>query len=234
MGALLCLERSIIFGCWACPGYPFLASSRCQHAMGQALPGKRRYGCAEKHQKKKLLSQNGSGAPPSKKPEAPRLSKWEAILQKQPRNKKAELICQKCMIIIVTWATKSCCRSCSGSWGWWLEPAGLPPTGPVQPWSHLQKAHGAGSGAATVKTNEPATPVAPSTPPAGTEPPGAGELFKVLNSEGSPEGCSGWVDSEVVGLSVHAWSLTVVVESVVIATIVVIVVLLPLSITFSW
>ena len=50
----------------------------------------------------------------------------------------------------------------------------------------------------------------------------------MLNSEGS-EGCSGWVDSEVVGLSrrVHAWSLVIVVESM-IAAIVVIVVLLPL------
>ena len=56
----------------------------------------------------------------------------------------------------------------------------------------------------------------------------------MLNSEGSPEGCSGWVDSEVVGLSlcrVHAWSLVVAVGSVIVATIVVIVVLLlPLAI----
>ena len=56
----------------------------------------------------------------------------------------------------------------------------------------------------------------------------------MLNSEGSPEGCSGWVDSEVVGLSlcrVHAWSLVAAVGSVIVATIVVIVVLLlPLAI----
>ena len=51
----------------------------------------------------------------------------------------------------------------------------------------------------------------------------------MLNSEAS-DGCSGWVDSEVVGLSVHAWSLVAVVKSVVIATIVVVVVLLPLAI----
>ena len=49
----------------------------------------------------------------------------------------------------------------------------------------------------------------------------------MLNSERS-EGCSGWVDSEVVGLSVHAWSLVAVVKSVMITTIVVVVVLLPL------
>ena len=49
----------------------------------------------------------------------------------------------------------------------------------------------------------------------------------LLNSEGSSEGCSKWVDSEVVGLSVHAWSLTMAVMSVLmIATIVVVVVLL--------
>ena len=50
----------------------------------------------------------------------------------------------------------------------------------------------------------------------------------MLNSEGS-DGCSGWVDSEVVGLScrVHAWSLVSMVRSM-IATIVVVVVLLPL------
>ena len=47
------------------------------------------------------------------------------------------------------------------------------------------------------------------------------------------DGCSGWVDSEIVGvvmssLSVHAWSLVTTVTSVVIATIVVVVVLLPL------
>ena len=54
----------------------------------------------------------------------------------------------------------------------------------------------------------------------------------MLNPEAS-DGCSGWVVSEVVGESlslrrVHAWSLTVAVESV-IATIVVVVVLLPLT-----
>ena len=55
----------------------------------------------------------------------------------------------------------------------------------------------------------------------------------MLNSRAS-EGCSGWVDSEVVGLSprVHAWSLVIVVRSTV-ATIVVIVVLLPLMLAFS-
>ena len=56
--------------------------------------------------------------------------------------------------------------------------------------------------------------------------------FAILLNPGASEGCSGWVDSEVVGESlslrrVHAWSLVIVVRSV-IATIVVVVVLLPL------
>ena len=54
----------------------------------------------------------------------------------------------------------------------------------------------------------------------------------MLSSEAS-DGCSGWVDSEVIGVvgrraRVHAWSLVAMVKSVVIATIVVVVVLLPL------
>ena len=53
----------------------------------------------------------------------------------------------------------------------------------------------------------------------------------MLNA-GCSEGCTGWVDSEVVGLSVHAWSLVAAVGSVIVATIVVIVVLLPLMLPF--
>ena len=108
---------------------------------------------------KELLNHNGSSGTANKKAETPRTSKWEAILQKQSRNKKAEIICQKCMV--TTWVAKSCCRSCSGSLGWWLEPAGLPPTGPAQPWNQLQKTHGGGPGGITVKTCEPVTPVTP-------------------------------------------------------------------------
>ena len=54
-------------------------------------------------------------------------------------------------------------------------------------------------------------------------------LAFLSNSEGS-EGCSGWVDSEVVGLScrVHAWSLVIVVWSVMATIVVVVVLLLPL------
>ena len=55
----------------------------------------------------------------------------------------------------------------------------------------------------------------------------------MLNSKAS-DGCSKGVDSEVVGLSlcpVHAWSLVAVVTSM-IATIVVVVVLLPLVLAF--
>ena len=53
------------------------------------------------------------------------------------------------------------------------------------------------------------------------------------NAEGS-EGSSGWVDSEVVGLSrrVQSWSLVIVVRSIIVA-IVVIVVLLPLLHPFA-
>ena len=56
---------------------------------------------------------------------------------------------------------------------------------------------------------------------------------KLLNSEESPGGCSGWGISEVVGLSVHAWSLTVAVTLVVIATIVVVVVFAASAASFS-
>ena len=59
-------------------------------------------------------------------------------------------------------------------------------------------------------------------------------VLKMLSSRAS-DGCPGWVDSEVIGVvislrRVHAWSLVIAVKSVVIATIVVVVVLLPLTV----
>ena len=63
----------------------------------------------------------------------------------------------------------------------------------------------------------------------GTQRGGDAGSATMLSSESS-DGCSGWVVSEVVGSSlrlVHAWSLVIVVWSVM-ATIVVVVVLLPL------
>ena len=70
--------------------------------------------------------------PPPSPPSPSRHERWDAIYCAQARNKKAELVCAN---------AKSCCRSCSASSGWWLEPAGPPPHGPPQAWAALQQTH---------------------------------------------------------------------------------------------